>query len=133
MVFTFETENRAFTRVRTQVPVEFKFFSNFISDGRMDQTYRGTTSNLSGGGLLLSCDVPDPDWMPEMLLGKVVLGVKIELPGASEPVKAMARVAWIEDPGKRGVPFLLGIKFKEITRDGHDQLLEFILDSQMPT
>ena len=31
----FEVENRQFTRISTQIPVEFKFFSNFVDDDRM--------------------------------------------------------------------------------------------------
>lgn len=129
----FEIENRRFTRVATQVLVEFKFFSNFVDDDRMELSYRGTTSNLSAGGLLLKCHVPDPAWIPELLLGRVVLGLKFELPEQTEPVKAMARVAWIEDPGQRGESHALGVRFREITRDGHDRLLSFIIDSKMPS
>ncbi len=131
MEISFFHENREFLRVRTCVPVRYKFLSASVQDPVMDEIFEGMTTNLSGGGLLLHGRVPNESWIPDLLMEKIVLGVQIFLTDAHEPVKALTRVAWVNTPEKPGNEMELGLKFKEITRAGQDRIFQFILEDQL--
>jgi len=53
-----------------------------------DMPLKGTTINISGGGLCFKSDVEIP-------LGKMV-ALEIDLPGAPAPVMAMGKLMWVK-------------------------------------
>jgi c-di-GMP-binding flagellar brake protein YcgR len=131
MEISFSHENREFLRVRARVPVRYRFLSSGTLDPAMQETYEGATSNLSGGGLLLRGRIPNENWIPDLLMEKIAIGVQIYLTDAHEPVKALTRVAWVNTPDKDGDEVEIGLKFKEITRAGQDRIFQFILEDQL--
>lgn len=127
----YDLERREFIRVRAELPVKYKFLSqdpNFSSD----EIYNGTTSNLSGGGLLLVGTIPNTDWITALLMDRIVIGVNILFPIDPEPVKALTRTAWIEALDERAHQCSLGLKFKEVTKQHLDKIFKYVIKAQMP-
>jgi len=126
----YERERREFVRVNAEVAVRYRFLGHdatFQATGFVD----GKTSNLSGGGMLLTASVADPDWIPGLLTEHIFIGVEIDLPGADGPVRALARAAWVEAAGDGSGTCRIGLRFKEITRQDQDRLFNFVIGNQL--
>ncbi len=128
---SFDPERREFVRVRADLPVKYKFLSQ---DGGLasDEIFDGTTSNISGAGILLVGQMPNSDWITGLLMERIVVGINLFLPGAEEPVKALTRTAWIEALDERSQRCSMGLRFKEITKEHLDRLFKFVIRAQMP-
>lgn len=129
----YEQERREFVRVKLEVPVRYKFLAKERSEPEFEHVYEGTTWNISGGGLLLAGRIPVFSWLPDLLLSKILIGVNILLPGTDNPIKALARVAWIETIDEGTQRCGIGLKFREITTADRDQIFQFVIRSQMPS
>lgn len=127
-----ERERREFVRVRAEVPVRYKFLSDLAKGPAMDAVYDGHTDNLSGTGLLLLGKVPVLDWIPEILMQKIVIGLNLHIPDASLPLKILGRVAWIETIEEKTQRCYMGVHFREITTQDKDLIYRFIIRMQMP-
>ncbi len=128
----YEQERREFVRVHLEIPVTYRFVSQHRDDSELDHTYRGTTSNISAGGLLLRGEIPLIPWIPELLMQKMLIGVTLGIPDEGQPIKALARVAWleaVEDPTLRS---RMGLAFREITAADRERIFQFVLKSLMP-
>ena len=111
--------------------MKYKFLSqsaNFNSD----EVFDGVTSNLSGGGLLLVGALPNTDWITDLLMERIFMGVNVFLPGTSEPVKALTRTSWIEALDERVHKVSMGLRFKEISKEHLDRIFQFVIKAQMP-
>lgn len=133
MTLPYEQERREFVRVRVQIPVRYKFLSKVRTGKEMDEVYEGATTNLGGGGLLLLGKIPLVDWIPELLMQKIVIGVNLLLPHDEAPIKALTRVAWVETFDEATMKCNLGLKFKEITQADKDRIFKFVIKVQMPS
>jgi c-di-GMP-binding flagellar brake protein YcgR len=133
MTSDFESERREFVRIKVALPVRYKFLSHEL-DGRVeaDEIHEGSTNNLSGGGLLLRARIPHLEWIPALLMQKIVIGVNLLLPNDDLPVKALTRVAWIESLEEGTNKAQLGLRFKEIAQEAEDRILQYIVRCQMP-
>jgi c-di-GMP-binding flagellar brake protein YcgR len=130
MSFEYETEKREFVRIHTDIPVRYKFLSKAIpieSEG----IFEGTTSNLSGSGLLLVGKVPGMSWIPGLLMGEILIGVNILLPSLDVPIKALTRIAWIEAFVKGSDKCAMGVRFKEIPKENQDEIMRYIIKAQI--
>ncbi len=126
----YEKERREYVRVSTEVPVRYRFLSHdpaFPATG----DYEGVTQDLSGGGLLLQATVPDPDWISGLLTERVFFGIEIDLPGDSEPVRALTRAAWVRSVEGEETACLVGLRFKEITRGDLDRIFGFVIKRKL--
>jgi len=128
---SFDPERREFVRVRAELPVKYKFLSQDMTV-LSDEVFEGSTSNVSGGGLLLVGQMPNSDWITGLLMERIVVGVNIFLPGDSDPVKALTRAAWIEALDERVQRCTLGLRFREITKEHVDRIFKFVIRAQMP-
>ena len=123
-------EKRDFVRVHTDIPVRYKFLSRSIpleSEG----IFEGTTSNLSGSGILLVGKIPGMSWIPGLLMGEILIGVNILLPSVDAPIKALTRVSWIEAFQKGSDKCAMGLRFKEISKENQDEILKYIIKAQI--
>ncbi len=129
---SFEADRREFIRVRVSVPVRYKFLYDVIDHPDLDRIWEGTTSNLSGSGLLLKVRIPEMSWVTLLLTGKMKVGVNLILPTYELPVKALCRVSWMEsmDPATQRMP--VGLSFREIGRQAKDEIVQYIVKTQMP-
>lgn len=138
----YERERREFVRVKAEVPVRYRFLSHDPAFA-VSEFLTGAARDLSGGGLLLVGDIPEPDWIPGLLTERIFVGVEIELaeedprPEGSrstegEPVRALTRASWVEAAVQGASDeCLMGLRFKEITRDDLDRIFKFIIARQM--
>lgn len=129
----FDYERREFVRVKAEIPVRYKFLCRLRNDTELNDIYEGTTANLSGGGILLVGKIPVLDWIPDLLMQKIVIGVNLFLPAEDKPVKALSRVAWVEQVDENTRRCMLGLKFKEITQEDRDRIFRFVIKVQMPS
>ena len=130
MSLEYETEKREFVRIHTDIPVRYKFLSRAIpldSEG----IYEGTTSNLSGSGLLLLGKIPGMTWIPGLLMGEILIGVNILLPMLDAPIKGLTRVGWVEAFQKGSDKCAMGLRFKEISKENQDEILKYIIKAQI--
>ncbi|MHC4859456.1 MAG: PilZ domain-containing protein [Planctomycetota bacterium] len=129
---SFESEKRDFIRVKLSVPVKYRLISADFEDPGLEEIHEGTTTDLSGGGLLLKGEIPRLDWLALLLTGKMKVGVSLMLPTFERPVTALTRVAWIEGLDEETQQANLGLRFKEISQEGQDEILRYIIKTQMP-
>lgn len=122
-------ERREFVRINVSLPVRYKFLSPGASK-TVDQIFEGNTSNISAGGMLLVGKIPSSDWLEDLLLQKVILGINVLLPESQEPVKLLARVRWIESLTAQN-QCSMGLIYKEIKRPDQDKIVQLIIRSQM--
>ena len=130
MSFEYESEKREFVRVQTDIPVRYKFLSRAIpieSEG----VYEGTTSNLSGNGLLMVGKLPGMSWIPGLLMGEILLGVNILLPSLDIPMKALTRVSLIESFQRGSDKCAMGLRYQDISKENQDELLKYIIKAQI--
>ena len=123
-------EKREFIKIHTDIPVRYKFLSRSIpveSEG----IYEGTTCNLSGSGLLLFGKVPGMSWIPGLLMGEILLGINLLLPNVDVPLKALARISWVEAFEKGSDKCGMGLRFKEISKEHQDEVLKYIIKAQI--
>lgn len=136
MEISFFCENRDYLRVKAGVPVRYRFLSETSGREGIGMEVHGETQDLSGGGILLHGTIPDEEWIPDLLMERITVGVSVFLPDSREPVKALARVAWLDaddDSGRSSsVPVTMGLKFVEITREAQDRMFQYILQDLLP-
>ncbi len=132
MTEDYDHEKREFIRVSAEIPVKYRFICKHRQDEELEKTYEGKTRNLSGGGLLLEGKIPLLPWVPEMLMNKMKVAVRVELPDADEPVEAVSRVAWIETLDEYTHHSHIGLNFKEITKEDRDRIFQYVINSEAP-
>ncbi len=125
-----ESERRGYVRVGAELPVHYKFFSQEDDLGQ-EEEMEGVTENVSAGGVLLVAQIPNMDWITSLLRQKMYLGIRLDLPG-SEPVKTLARVAWVGAMDEDARTCNLGLQFKEITKDDQEKLFKYVISTRMP-
>jgi c-di-GMP-binding flagellar brake protein YcgR len=130
MSTNYATEKRDFVRIHTDIPVRYKFLSHAVPLEE-EGVFEGTTSNVSGSGLLLLGKIPGMSWIPGLLMGDIVIGVNLLLPHLDGPLKALARVAWVEAFEKGSDKCGLGLRFKEISKEHQDEILRYIIKAQI--
>lgn len=130
---SFEQERREFIRVKCEVPVRYKFLTKSRQDPALDNIYEGTSTNVSGGGILLNGKIPNLSWIPDLLMQKMVVGINILLPNEEKPIKALTRVSWLESIDDQTQRCAIGLKFKEITAEDRDKIFKFVIKAQMPS
>ena len=131
MAFFYESEKREFVRIGVAVPVEYRLISQSPDVSVPEGSMKGETQNIGAGGMLLVGPIPHAELITELLTQKVVVGVRIFLPGEEKPVEALARTAWLEAIDEEESKCSLGLAFKEITSDAQDTLFRFIISSRM--
>ena len=130
MSFDSESEKREFVRINTDIPIRYKFLSKSVPVEE-EGIYEGTTSNLSSSGLLLVGKLPSISWIPGLLTEDILIGVNLLLPSLDLPVKALARVAWVEAIPKGSDRCSLGLRYKEISKEHQDEILKYIIKAQI--
>ena len=124
------SERRAFVRIRTSLPVRYAFVG---LDGKRlpPGISEGSCANLSAGGLLLQAKIHDLAWGMDLLTQRTAVAVSIPLPALMEPVKALARAAWIETVDAVTHRCNLGLFFRENSQEDRDRLFQFVIREQL--
>jgi len=130
MYSPYQPEKREYLRVPSGVPVQYKFVSpdHFKVS---PEPFEGVSVDLSLGGVQIIGVLPSDEYIMPLLMQKIALVLSLKLPGESDPVYAIGRVAWIdaiegEDPKK----YAVGLRFHEISGEDTDRILQYIVHSQ---
>ena len=129
MSFHYETSKRDFVRIPTDIPVRYKFLSKTIQIDT-ESVFEGVTNAIAGSGLLLVGKLPSLSWIPSLLMHEIVLGVNMLLPAQDMPIKALAKVGWVEK-FEKGHPCPIGLRFHEIAKPHQDLLLKYVIKAQI--
>ena len=127
---TATTERRRYVRVKASVRVRYKFYHCF-NETPSSEVCEALTENIGTGGIFLRGKIPEAEWVPELLQHRMVLALKIFLPTEQEPVKGLARVAWIEGM-EEGESWAMGLEFQEMSTEDRDKLTLFVIKTQLP-
>jgi c-di-GMP-binding flagellar brake protein YcgR len=123
-------ERRDFVKISVDIPVRFKFLSKTIEVKDPD-VHEGSTSNISGSGLVLVTKIPDGDSLTHLLTNELVVGLNILLPSQNEAIKALAKLSYVEAlpemPGKCG----LSLRFLDMPKESSDQILRYTIRAQI--
>lgn len=130
MSFEYESARKEFVKVRTEIPVRYKFLSK-VADLGDESIYEGATSRISASGFLLIGRIPSVSWIPALLMEKIVIGVNLLLPSLPVPVKALTRVGWVEAIPEGTERCALGLMFKEISKESQDEVLKYMIRAQL--
>ena len=123
-------ERREFVRIRVALQVRYAYVGadgNRLPPGLSE----GVSTNLSAGGILIQARIPDLAWVVELLTQRLSVAVSIMVPTEMEPIKALARAAWVETVDPVTHRCNLGLTFKEITREDQDRLCRFVIKTQL--
>ena len=119
-----------FVRLPTDIPIRYKFLCK-VMPLDSDQIFEGFTRNMSGEGCLLVGKVPSLNWIPAMLMKKILVGVNLLLPSLDAPIKGLCRVSWIEEMPEGSDRCVLGLRFEDITKENQDEIMKYIIKTQM--
>lgn len=133
MDFFREPERREFIRTKVVLPVKYKFLCHYRQDAELGNVYDGKTHNISSKGLLLEGRIPNFDWLPELLMHKMAVGMNIMIPNQANPVKALGRIVWIETIDQQTLSCKVGIQFREISKEHEDMIVKYVIHCQMPS
>jgi len=122
-----ESERRDYPRLKRNLPLRYKFVSSSVQDPAMDRVNDGATQNISLGGLLLLGPVPKLDWLKDLLIGRISIGVNIHLPGQPAPMKFLTRVSWIEAVDQEAISMRMGLRIIDIPSEHRKLLSDFLL------
>ena len=103
--------------IRLQTPINIAYI--LPGSGRI---YNTVAKNISADGLRL-------ETMDKAIKESDIIELKLDMPGAANPVHAKSRVIWksrisLED----GAPFDMGLEFSEIEEDNKNTFLKFLCD-----
>ena len=119
-----------FARLPMDIPVRYKFLCK-VMELDCDQVFEGTTRNLSGEGCLMIGKIPSMSWIPGLLMKKILIGANVLLPSIDIPIKALARLSWIEELTEGSDRCVMGLRFDEITKENQDDIMKYIIKSNM--
>ena len=129
-VFEYHSQRREFVHKNTDIPIRYKCLSKEM-ELDSEEVFEGTTSNLAGGGCLLVGRVPSFNWIPALLMGQIRLGINMLLPSVDKPVKSLCKVAWIEEIPESRDRIVMGLRFEDITKEDQDQVMKYLIRTQM--
>ncbi len=122
-----ESDRRDYPRLKRTLPLRFKFLSSSIQDPALDRVSDGATHNISLGGMLLVGPIPKLDWLKDLLIGRISVGVNLLLPNHETPVKVLTRVAWIEAVDQDAISMRMGLRIIDIPSEQRKTLSDFLL------
>lgn len=123
-------ERRFFVRVRVEVPVRYKLIQP-SGEKISDELFEGTTSDIASGGMLLVGRLPDPAFVIELLAQRVRLSLNMVIPGDPQPLKAVARTAWIERFEEGTGIFPMGLSFENIDDADRTRIQRYVIRAQI--
>ena len=122
-----DSERREYPRLKFTVPVRYKFMSSHVKDAAMERVCDGVTQNVSMGGMLLQGPIPRLEWLKDLLLGRITVGVNLHFPGSEIPAKILARVAWLEAAEENSINMSIGLRILEIPPAHRKMLSDFLI------
>lgn len=121
---------RKFGRLGVDVDIRYKFIGR-EKELPQQEVHVGKTRDISSVGLSLECPLPGAWVLEGLIKGEVFVGLNIILPNRETPIKALARLIWIEVNEKEPQRVVCGLKFVTIDKGEKDDLVRFSIRSQI--
>jgi len=122
-----DSERREYPRLKHTLVVRYKFLSSTVKDEAMERVCEGVTHNVSLGGMMLVGPIPRLDWLKDLLLGNITIGVNLYFPNSEVPAKVLTRIAWLEAGEENAINLRMGLRFLEIPPDHRKMLSDFLI------
>jgi len=119
-------ERRKYVRFTPEEPIPVKFT---VIDQQGVEAGEGDaeSSNVSGGGMFLEIPPLDPTVMEQLILGQKFLSLEIDVPELEKPIRAIARVIWVEK-ASQGEGYGVGVEFVKITEGDRQRVMDIMID-----
>ena len=126
-----ESERRRYIRLEPKEPVSVRFKVVEESRGsKVAATDQAKTRSMSAGGMFLEIPLLKPEMLEGLLKGTHLLFLEIDIPDAPHPIKALARVIWVEgEKGKKSDRYGVGVSFLSIKEDDRDKIMNYVIDT----
>ncbi len=121
-----ESEKRKAVRWRGKMPGEFIFFSDVILPDSPKKK-NGTICNFSSLGMCVEMPPIEEMEADGLLSGIIKVGVRTNLPGGGQEVKALSRVIWIKK-AKENNQCIIGLELIDITMPVRDRIEQYVID-----
>ena len=116
-------ERRVFYRLPIPLPVRYRIVCDRL---RTEELY-GMTINISAGGLLLQCALPEDSVLDALICGEAVVHLHVDLPGAVGTVHGEARAVWSEGvQGDQGL-CRIGLQFLDLQPDAQQRIHDVVV------
>ena len=123
------SERRRYVRIAPPKPIQVKY--HFVDDDSdCGASSESTLSrSVGGGGLFLELPDLEADAIEKLLKGEKKLSLAIVIPTMPKPIKALAKVIWLEGrkEGERHF-YGAGVSFTRIDEDDRNEILNYIID-----
>jgi len=122
------SEKRRNVRIFLNTPIQVKYHFIRDYDDQSESPGDALSSNISGGGLFLELPHLETKTQEELLKGEKKLFLEILLPNTTEPIKALGKVAWMEEKEERGKALHgAGVTFISIDEDDREKIINYII------
>jgi hypothetical protein len=117
-------ERRQYIRLDSVFPVQFNILS-LDAKQVLSDWLQGFTSNIGKGGFCLEVNNLPRDLIQLIKSQKVKLSLAIEIPLGKNPVKAIARIAWVQDTIGNPDRYLIGLTYEQIVSSGKNRIMRY--------
>jgi len=121
------SEKRRYVRLQPKEAISVHFKIVTQAEGEKVTSHQAKTKNVSGGGMFLEIPLLQSKLLEGILLGTHNLLLNIDIPAVSHPVKALAKVVWVE--GKNSSRYGVGVSFLSINEEDRNKLVNYIIES----
>lgn len=126
-----ESERRRYIRLEPKQPVSVRF--KVVEESRSRKVAaadQAKTRSVSAGGMFLEIPFLKPEMLAGLLKGTHLLSLQIDIPDASHPIKALARVVWVEaEKEVKSDKYGVGVSFLGIREEDRDKIMNYVIDS----
>ena len=125
-------ERRKHVRLRKNIPVKTAY--RYVSDeSEQSGGEEAFILNISASGVCLEINGLDEKLKEDLLYGRAIVALEMNLPDEEQLVKVLAKAVWITKAdgqmyeGKEGEKFLMGARFMEITSQQEELITQYIV------
>jgi len=130
-----KAERRRYVRFTPSqpIPVRFEVVDAELEEGGDAVADAGSADsvNVSKGGMFLEVPRMSPELLEDLLAGKKMLSLLVEAPQLDRPLRALARVMWVEGASEgRESTYGVGVSFVKVSAEGefNDFMIDNLLD-----
>lgn len=125
-------ERRRYVRFTPAQPIPVRFEvidpTEELNDFEGEGGASADTVNLSKGGMFLEIPRVAPELLDDLLAGRKMLSLRVDAPQLERPLRAIARVMWVEGAGEgRHDTYGVGVSFVKVSPE--EDYTDFMIDS----
>lgn len=117
-------ERRKYIRLNSVFPVQFRLES-LDGERLLSGWLQGFTNNVGKGGICLSVNNFEPEFVNLLKSREAKLSIEIELPIIKRPISAKAVVAWVQDISAAPNKYLIGLRYEEINQSQNSRIMYY--------